>query len=107
MSHLLTLGVLQQAKVTVEKDGYVYTTRMYHDMGVAKSHIIKINMATMEVDEESAEYIGYLRALAISGDYIYTGGTETQRIRKYNLSDLEYQEQSDDYGGTIHAAVTA
>ena len=53
--------------------------------------------------DESLDYGGTIRALAIDDDYVYAGGFDIQRVRKYRKSDMSYVAESLDYGGTIYA----
>jgi hypothetical protein len=41
----------------------------------------------------------------LGAEFVYAGGTTTNRVRKYNTSDLSYIGQSDDYGGNIWSIV--
>ncbi len=61
-----------------------------------------------EVDEniflaKSINYGGTIRSIASDDNYLYVGGTSTQRVYKLNKSDLSKVSESINYGGTIYS----
>ena len=50
---------------------------------------------------ESLTYGGDIRSIASDDNYLYVGGSTTQKVYKLNKSDLSKVAESIDYGGSI------
>ena len=51
----------------------------------------------------SDNYGGIINVIAVDDNYVYVGGSSTNKVQKLNKTDLSLVAESASYGGTIHA----
>jgi uncharacterized repeat protein (TIGR02543 family) len=70
--------------------------------------IVTLSMTTVfaangDLEWESANYGGSIRALAVDDTYVYVGGSDTQTVQALDKVDGSLEWESADYGGSIRA----